>query len=483
MLQTLGMPKTASEQSLETIDLRLAGEPGNCDLLFQRARLLSLAGRADEARQAYLLLLAADPGHFGALSNLGTLLLADGYRSAARTAYTEALRHHPDQADGHVNLANVLFQEHALADAARHYRNALVLQPTHPAAHQGLAHVLTAGGDEPAAQRHRRAGFAGNAVIDLGGAADAPAVLLLISSAGGDIPIRRFVDPPRYRTTVIVADFFDPAQPLTPHHLVVNAIGDADICGPALKIAQAIAARSTAPLINRPDAVLATGRIANAARLGNLPGVVTPPMASLPRDQLAGDGASAALARHGLGFPLLLRTPGFHAGQYFRKVDSAADLPAALSALPGEMLTAIGFLDAGGADGKIRKYRVMFVDGQVYPLHAAVSSDWKVHYFSAEMAGNPAHRRIDGEFLVDMRAVLGQRACDALQAICRELALDYGGADFSLDADGEVLLFEANATMVVNPPDPDPLWEYRRGPTERIIAAVEAMLAKRVSRN
>ena len=31
------------------------------------------------------------------------------------------------------------------------------------------------------------------------------------------------------------------------------------------------------------------------------------------------------------------------------------------------------------------------------------------------------------------------------------LALDYAGIDFSLDRDGNVLLFEANATMTISP--------------------------------
>ena len=39
-----------------------------------------------------------------------------------------------------------------------------------------------------------------------------------------------------------------------------NAIGDADLCRPALVAAQAIVARSGAPVLNGPAAVLATGR-------------------------------------------------------------------------------------------------------------------------------------------------------------------------------------------------------------------------------
>ncbi|HIJ63870.1 MAG TPA: hypothetical protein HPQ04_14355 [Rhodospirillaceae bacterium] len=449
--------------------------------MFERARLLSLRGRGDEARQAYLDLLALQPTHFAGLSNLGTLLAAGGWRAAAKTAYGEALRHHPAEADGHVNLANLLLQERDLTAARRHYRTALVYHPFHQAAHQGLAHLSTALGEEAAAARHRRAGFLGNAVTELPyeGEGEAVPVLLLVSSTGGDIPIRRFLDPRRYRTTVVVADYLDPTQPRPPHRLVVNAVGDADLCRPALDMARTIVAASPAPVINHPEAVLATGRIANAARFKGVPGVVTPAMASLPRHLLAGDGAAAALAQQGLGFPLLLRTPGFHAGQYFRKVDGPGDLPAVLAALPGDELTAIEFLDAKGTDGKIRKYRVMFIDGRLYPLHAAVSTDWMVHYFSAEMAENPENRAIDGAFLADMEGVLGAAAMAALGRVADILGLDYAGADFSLGRGGEVLLFEANATMVVNPPDPDPRWAYRRAPVERILAAIAELLLSR----
>jgi hypothetical protein len=39
-----------------------------------------------------------------------------------------------------------------------------------------------------------------------------------------------------------------------------------------------------------------------------------------------------------------------------------------------------------------------------------------------------------------------------------------------LSTAGDVLLFEANATMAVKPPDADERWEYRRA-VERIFAA------------
>ena len=198
-----------------------------------------------------------------------------------------------------------------------------------------------------------------------------------------------------------------------------------------------------------------------------------------PRALLAAPDAGTTLAQHGFEFPLLLRTPGFHGGTHFLRVETFAELPAALRKLPGRDLTVIEYLDARGSDGKTRKYRVMMIDGQLYPLHAPISSNWKIHYFSAEMADSPEHRAEEAEFLENMAGVLGPRAMAALEAIQKTLGLDYGGIDFGLSEKGEVLLFEANATMVVVPPEADARWEYRRPAVERISRAVGKMLMDR----
>ena len=161
------------------------------------------------------------------------------------------------------------------------------------------------------------------------------------------------------------------------------------------------------------------------------------------------------------------------------RVEGAGDLAAAAAGLPGESLAAIEFLDAGGSDGKVRKYRVMMIDGRLYPLHLAVATQWKVHYFTADMAASDANRAEEAAFLANMESVLGPRAIAALQETQRILGLDYAGIDFGLGPRGEILLFEANATMVVNPPPPDARFAYRRAPVERILAAVGAMLRRR----
>ena len=67
-----------------------------------------------------------------------------------------------------------------------------------------------------------------------------------------------------------------------------------------------------------------------------------------------------------------------------------------------------------------------------------------------------------------------------MEQIQSALGLDYAGIDFGLSPAGDLLLFETNATMVVNAPEPDERWAYRRPAVERIFAAVRRMLLRRV---
>ena len=82
------------------------------------------------------------------------------------------------------------------------------------------------------------------------------------------------------------------------------------------------------------------------------------------------------------------------------------------------------YLDARGRDGGARKYRVMMIDGEIYPLHLAISGNWKVHYFTSDMADRPDHRQEELAFLSDMRGVLGNKAMTGLAAIRDALGLD-----------------------------------------------------------
>jgi tetratricopeptide (TPR) repeat protein len=471
------MTRAEREEALTEIDARLREDPLSVDLALDRARLLAGLDRSADARHAYLRIVARDPNHFRALNDFGTFLMQAGFRAAARTAYERALGVDPQSALVHANLANVLFADTDYVGACRHYEAALTIDPRRAEAHQGLSYALTRLGREEEALQHRRLGFAGRALTTAAyrGAAPPVDVLLLVCAGGGTLYTETFLDDRIFRTTTLVADLYRGMPLLPPVDVVFNAISDAERAAPALAAMEQLLATVAVRVINDPARVLATARETNAARLGSLEGVVAPRTVTVPRAALAAGGAE----RFGFAFPLLVRAPGFHTGEYFALVERAADLGAAIAAFPGDDVLLIEYVDVRGDDGCVRKYRMMAVDGALYPMHVAIAQQWKVHYFSAHMTEDAGKRDEDARFLADPEAVLGTAALAALERVCAAVGLEYAGIDFALDRAGRVVVFEANATMIVLPPGPDPMWDYRRAPTARVIDAVRAMLLGR----
>ncbi len=439
------------------------------------------AGNVAAARIEYLSILASAPDHAATLNQLGALLFRTGYRGAARSAFARAAARHPDQPDGHVKLAHLLREEGDLARARQHYEAALRLDPTLAEAHQGLGNVHFDLCDLPRAELHWGLGYRDHvfAVWPHQGSAPPVRVLLLSSVRGGNLPAFPLLDRARFAVTTVALEYFATAMALPPHDLVVNAVGDADLCRPALLSAAALASCSKAPVINPPAAVLQTGRLDNAARLADLPDVVVPRIRRLPRASLLEPDGPALLERSGFGWPLLLRAPGFHTGRHFVRVDLPGQLAEAAAGLPGDEVLVIQYIAPDSADGLARKYRVMSIGGTIYPLHLAVSRDWKVHYFTAAMAQQESFRAEEARFLADMPGVLGAPALAALAAIFARLGLDYAGIDFALTRDGRVVLYEANATMAIITPSAEPIWDYRRGPIADVLAATVRMLRGR----
>jgi hypothetical protein len=297
----------------------------------------------------------------------------------------------------------------------------------------------------------------------------APEVLYLASARGGNVRLWPWLDDAQLAVTVVYADYADPSQPLPVHDWVINAIGDADGAALALAHAEGLVSATTKPVINHPAKVRQTGRSALGRLCQGIDGLVAPRIRRMDR--------ASILSSDDLEFPVLIRAPGFHTGEHFHAVPSRAGLAAVVASMPGETLFLIEPLDARGRDGMVRKYRVMLVRGRIYPWHVAISSDWKVHYFTAAMAEQENYRAEERRFLNDMANVLGGRAMTALECLGQRMGLDYAGVDFGVALDGSVLVFEANATMTINAPQPGAIWDYRRPAAVAVQDAVARMLS------
>jgi len=434
----------------------------------------------EQALEHYRLALKIRPDYPEAHNNLGNAFFSLHRYDEAMACYHEALRLNPGYALAHNNLGTALQELHRFDEALVHHQEALRLDPAHWPAHQALALLYVQCGSLDLAKEHGRVGFPHRVdVYPYRGLRRPLRALLLQSALGGNVITDNWLNDGTFQKTNITVDFCEPDFELPPHDLIVNGIGEADRCEHALRDAAALVAHSTAPVINPPSLVLETGRIANALRLGALPGVATPRIVLRNREWLGQSGAAEALLEEGFSWPLLLRAPGFHTGEHFARVDHQNELAACVATLPGDALFVIEYRDTCGLDGMFRKYRVMTIGGQLHPLHVAISAHWKVHYFSADMTDSAEHRTEDAEFLEGMAGVLGEQVMSSLAAIRDVLRLDYGGIDFGIDQHGQVVVFEANATMIVPPPAADERWAYRQAAVDRINAAVRQMLLRR----
>jgi len=474
----------ASIEQLRSIEEHLSDRPGDANLRYERARCLDDLGRVEDAMYAYREVLLADPRHFAALTNLGTLFVEQDRPEGAAVCFRAALEVHPDDPLAHLNLAALHVATGAPDDARAAYAAILERFPgddqARVHAHNGLARLLEETGDHALAAEHAAAALERPVVwtTPYRGNGRPLRVLVLTSPRGGDVISNQFFDDRIVERTTIVPESFRGGDPLPAHDVIFNGIGEPDATRATLACATELIARSSAPVINDPRVVMRTDRESVMARLSEVPELIAPRTRRFARADLT----PPLLAAAGFAFPLLVRSPGFHAGTHFAYVGTADELPERLAALPGTTLYAIAFHDASGTDGWVRKYRVAFIDGQAYPIHLALARQWKVHYFSAAMAEEPAHREEERAFLDDLPNAVGRDGMAALAAVNAALQLDYGGVDFGRGRDGRLIVFEANATMTINAPPADPRWNYRRPAHERAIGAVRAMVRERAGR-
>ena len=498
-------------QSLHSLAQGPAAAPSPAERILQAQELLS-AGRAAEALAAVELALAATPRLQSAemvrAAAVQALLASEPVLTALEL--TAVIRGEDPKAQ--LDLAHAYAGRDRPADAERYFKRALAIAPRLAAAHAGLGALYLGVGIDDGAEHHSRLALrceAGEAVASQtlaeilerrGETAAASAlldeayarqslflepapdsrmtVLVLSTRSAGNTPDRYILPSGSYTRLIWYMEHAREAQmgALPPYDLVFNAIGDPDLAGPSAGQVRRFLERCPRPVLNDPAKIARTSRSRVPTLLAGLEDVVVPATARIARGRLERRGLRQAVMEAGFEPPLLVRPTGSHGGKGLERALTWPELEAATAAFGGQDLYVTAYRDYRSPDGLYRKGRVIFVDRRPYPYHWAGSDHWMIHY-DASGAGDDAARR-DEElvFLRDPIGALGPRAWAAITRIGERLDLDYCGLDFSLLPDGRVLVFEANAAMLVHPEDEDGPLAGKNPAVRRIIDAFQGRL-------
>jgi hypothetical protein len=102
-----------------------------------------------------------------------------------------------------------------------------------------------------------------------------------------------------------------------------------------------------------------------------------------------------------------------------------------------------------------------------------------VHYLNAGMAESEAKRAEEAEAMATFDTGFAVRHAAAFAALNERLGLDYFAIDCAETADGKLLVFEADVSMIIHDLDPEALYPYKKPQMKAVFAAFEGLLRER----
>jgi len=487
----------------------LALQPNLADAHSNLGHVLQIQGKLIEAIECYRQALTLRPDSAIAHFNLGTALMEHDKVDEAITSYRHAITYHPNYVEAHCNLGVALKAQKKYDEALNCYRNALLIAPLwvdalynmgvlygltkQPAlaeqsyrkaleidpelvsAHVNLSAILADNWEE--AQKHRDLAYRKQCLFITRSHHAARTVLILQDANNGNIPSSLLL--PTKANNLIecvnliewVIEYATPDQyrQLPDYDLVFNAIGNPDMTEHSAQPVADFLKHCNKPVLNSPEAVARTPRHLMSQLFGDIEGLVIP---AVWRVQQQGDW----FINPDFQFPALARPLASHGGEGVFLVQNASELAKVPLDRSGSIYLC-AYYDYRSADGYFRKYRIIFVDRKPYPYHLAISEEWMVHYETANMSV-PWKLLEEERFLQDPAKVLGAQGMALIAAIGQRMDLDYGGVDFSILPDGRLLLFEANATMLVHPEEDHEELKFKNPYVQKIFDAFSELLTR-----
>jgi len=366
---------------------------------------------------------------------------ADRDLHALRTAAYALLRREPEHRDAHLRLYEIEQMLGTPAAAVAHLRAALRSSPI----------VVS-----PANRNE-----AGLRVL----------ALTRVAPWEANVPLELVIDESRVALTRLYLDGTEPLDRVLPHvpahDVLFNSIAESDDAQPALALAASLATALGGSCVNAPATVAGMRRDAVSARFAGSATIAAPLVRRVARTEMD---------EHVVDGPVVIRPVGSQAGVGLERVETIDALIAYLERERARTYYVMPFVDYRSSDGFFRKYRIIFVAGVPYACHLAISPRWMIHYYNAAMRDHAWMRDEEAAFIGGLETVFSGTLAAALHEIAAAVPLDYFGIDCAIAADGRLLLFEADAAMLVHGSDPAELYPYKRAGFERITAALTALL-------
>lgn len=493
----------------------IALDPRSTDAHSNLGRILCDLNQFEEAAACCQQAIDIDPDCAIAHNNLGNALREIGRLAEAEASYRRSLALKADYLEALINLGSILGHLGRWPEAISSHRLAIQIHPNSGIAHSTLGQLLSrlTENDEEAERCLERAitlnAGDNNTYVELGNILmrkqQTDAALAMFRHAQELQPLITwpanqakasfsavFLDTPMAGSTPVnylagracYDRHFHCVIPDTPVNfallrdkadVVFNMICNADDGKDVLAQALDLVERLGRPTINHPRLIMNTDRETIARHLADIPYCVVPKTLRVAGPILT----KSALDKKYEGFhlPLLVRVAGTHGGDDFAKCDDWDNIVNFVSENPQAIYYAIEYIDYRSVDSYFRKYRVIFVDGEIFPYHLAIHDDWKVHHFRTDMANHAWMRKEEERFLDDMGGVFSASHQDALRAIAKATGLDYGGVDCGIDRDSRIVVFEANASMLVHD-EKNADFGYKNQYIARIKVAFDAMLSR-----
>ncbi len=424
----------------------LSLDPQYFEAWFNLALTQQSLEQLDQAQASCLQALSINPNSDKVLTTLGALLNGVGGKDDVATyCLQRALEINPNNADTYIAFGNLLMHADKITDAKQMFHKAKALQPL----------ITWPGKKSPA---------------DF-------TVLLLDTPLAGCTPIDYLLSNAAYKSQfycVLPNDSQENDFPPATANVVFNMISDADNGKELLPLAMHIVDQLGLPIVNHPRLIMHTNRENIAQLIADIPRCKAPLTRLLTGTILLEAEQNSSLA--GLTMPLLVRLAGCHGGDDCVKAQDFESISIFVSKRPELDYYVSEYIDYQSNDGFYRKYRLIYVNGELLPYHLAIHTDWLVHYFRTDMANNVWMREEEEAFLKNFDLVFDQAHQAALKALAVATGLDYLGIDCSFDHNGDVLVFEANATMRVHYENNE-LFAYKNPYISKIKEAFDSMLA------